>query len=129
MCDYAHVPPALVFYEHSITFAREVKTIWFRKPSLPSTLFLLNRYILLLNASITVAIPRMPTVRCMDVIVGVDSSSVLEAGGPMHQAVLILIWVYHSVIPLQRANEVLVVLTYVITAGTSVHAPPLIVVL
>ncbi|GJE93784.1 hypothetical protein PsYK624_099450 [Phanerochaete sordida] len=43
---------SLVLYEHLITVAPEVEVVWQRKRSIPSVLFLCNRYNVLCSATI-----------------------------------------------------------------------------
>lgn len=45
----------LFFYEYFLTLSREIRFIWWRKWSLASCLFLLNRYVVLCTRSIKLA--------------------------------------------------------------------------
>ncbi|OSX58739.1 hypothetical protein POSPLADRAFT_1151573 [Postia placenta MAD-698-R-SB12] len=44
---------ALVLYEHVATFSQEVQLMWFAKTSLATVLFFINRYVLLLSATLS----------------------------------------------------------------------------
>lgn len=48
------ITSALILYEHLITISQEIEVIWKRSRSLPTALFLLNRYNTLFNASIVI---------------------------------------------------------------------------
>lgn len=48
--------PALVFYDYVITVPQEVRVVWQRSLTIPEALLILNRYIIVFNAILSVLI-------------------------------------------------------------------------
>lgn len=70
--------PALIAYEHVITFHQEVTVMWKRKWTGATVLFMMNRYLLLV-ATLLNALPSGPQrvghsgFRFLDVLTGTDT--------------------------------------------------------
>lgn len=116
---------ALVFYEHAITFQRELTLIWRRKFSIPSLLFICIRYVLLCNAIVSLAIDLsweisvrvLPLSYGRDVVTDPFLFRLQRYALCFGLLVGLVIKFLASCAVLQRINEVSIVLTYLTSAG------------